>query len=177
MFMQWILDHMRFLSAVLIGALLLEMAPAGIAYGAGKVRVQNVRMERAGHRLVIFYDLIGDMDEKYSVTITLKREEMVLFKYTPKNLSGDCGEDVTSGTDKKVVWDYQREFPQGLIGEDYFVVVEAEVESSGVSAFVWIGGGAALAGAAAFLLFAKKSNVGQSAASNAGFPAEPGRPR
>ena len=173
--MQWMLDNLRFLSVVLIGAFVLEMTPAEIALAGDEVHVQNIRMTRTASQIVVLYDLIGTC-EKYSVTITLKRKGEALFRYSPKNVSGDCGEEVTSGIDKRIAWDYQREFPMGLPGDDYSVVVEVEVETSGISPFVWIGGGVALAGAMALLLLTRKRDAVQSSPDNSGFPVEPARP-
>ncbi len=175
--MQWILDHMRFCSFAIIVTLLLELTPCHTAVAGEDGQVLNVRMERTTNQLIVHYDLISSSDKKWLVTLTLRREGIVLFRYSPKTLSGDCGKDVSPGTDKRIVWDYQREFPNGLSGDDYFVVVEANAQGSGLSPLVWVGGGVALMGGAALLLFSKKNDAGQSSAATAGFPAEPGRPK
>jgi hypothetical protein len=82
-----------------------------------------------------------------------------------------------------VFWDLSEEYPEGLAGDDFYFLVEAEVEGTGggISPIVWIGGAAAVGGVAALLLLSKKNGSdggsGTTPVTPQGFPAEPGRPR
>jgi hypothetical protein len=173
--MSRLIERLKAINCILVGILLLEISPALAIAGETTIRVENVRAEHVGGQIVVYYDLSGPTDEGYIVTMSVRREGSQIFDYKLKNVTGDVGEGLFAGKDRKIVWDIQKEFPAGLEGEDYYFLVEAEIVSSGISPWVWIGGGVAVAGVAGLLLFSKKA---ESAATttDTGFPPEPGRP-
>jgi hypothetical protein len=127
---------------------------------------------------VITYDLAGPKDENYVVRISLRREGDPKFKLDLGSLSGDAGKGQFAGKDRKAMWDQKKDFPTGLTGNDFFFVVDAELDSGGISTWVWIGGGVVVAGLAAVLLGGKKSDGSSSSntTTDGVFPSEPGRP-
>lgn len=141
--------------------------PAGI--------VSGVRFAVSGLQVTIRYDLRGDRNEKYKVSLVLRRRSDPSFRYLPKELSGDIGLGRYAGTDRKIVWNMRNEFPQGLQGNDFYFVVNAnEVErkrSAGI--LTWIGAGAVAVAAVVTYLMVMHSG---SPTSPASFPIPPGRP-
>lgn len=175
--MQYFIHKVRYVGIALVGVLLLEMIPFNLLHASGPVRVENVRIEKSATQINILYDLIGDKSEKYTVSVSLRRETVPGFKYSPDNVTGDVGDGVSAGPDKKVVWDYRRDLPQGLTGSDYFVIVDVSTVGTGISPLVWIGGGIAAVAATALLVFGKKSSEEVAPVAVPTFPAEPGRPK
>ncbi|HEY6950800.1 MAG TPA: hypothetical protein VI758_00250 [Bacteroidota bacterium] len=110
------------------------------------------------------------------VTVILRKESDPQFRYRPKRVTGDVGIVHSGGKDKRIVWDIAREFPDGIDGNDFYFIVEAEFASQGTSAMWWIGGGAAAVagGIAAFLLSSGTKPNSQSPGS---YPLPPGRPQ
>ncbi len=184
--MRRLQPYLKFVASALLVAFpaeLLMPAAALARQGDGSI-VQNVRASKQGPQVTILYSLGGEPGRSYTVTVTLKREQDESFAYSPKKVTGDVGEDVTPGTNKKMVWDLSDEYPTGLAGSDFYFVVDAEGQKTGggISPLVWIGGAAAVGGAAAILLLSKKSSGSGSSGTtppptSAEFPAEPGRPR
>lgn len=175
--MQELLHRTRYAALLLIGSLALEFFPWRTALAGEPVPVENIRVERGTSRITIVYDLAGDNDEKYTVAVTMKRKSRPGVNYTPKALSGDVGDEVAGGKDKRIVWEFAAEFPRGVSASDVYFSVDAEKVSSGISPLVWIGGGVAVAGVAAILLLKKSGGTSQPSPAVAGFPDEPGRPK
>ena len=175
--MQHVIHRVRFVGVALITVFLLEMIPASRLQAAGGARVDNIRVDKSASQMTILYDLLGEKGEKYSITVSLRRENVTGFKYLPKNLSGDVGDEVLAGLDKKVIWDFRGDLPQGLTGDDFFVVVDVATVSTGLSPFVWIGGGVAAVAVTALLVLGKNSSEEVPPVATPTFPAEPGRPR
>lgn len=166
----------RFLAAVLTGVLLLHLLPlAGFAQDERNA-VLNVRYEVVGELVYVYYDLKGPVNRPQTVSVTLFRESTPLFVYRPVNLTGDFGSLVFPGEKRRVVWDFTKEFPEGLIGSDYYFVVEASIiEPESSSTWLWIGGGAAVVGGVvAWLLLGGKESTPPPPVT--GFPNPPGRP-
>ncbi len=128
--------------------LIIEWMSLSEAKAGGWVDVRNVKYEMTEKQIVITYDLLGTPDTEYKVTITLKRRQMSSFEYTPRSISGDFGQGKFSGKGRQIIWDFLRDFPQGLEGDDYYFEVEAEILSSESETGTRIGifGGLALPG-------------------------------
>ncbi|MGA9119981.1 MAG: hypothetical protein WB699_11510 [Bacteroidota bacterium] len=137
---------------ILVGVLVVECFPA-LVFAQGDLAVRNVRFEIAGELVRVYYDLDGASDKLYRVSITLKRQSDPQFSATPTHVSGDLGSIVLPGEKRRVTWDFLKDFPAGLQGNDYYFVVEAEgPPSEGLSPWVWVGGGAFVLGGLIALL-------------------------
>jgi hypothetical protein len=112
--------------------------------------VKNSRFEPQGNNIVIYYDLVADPDEEYEVQLFLLRESDQNFKYTPQFVSGDVGEGKFAGEEKKIVWDVNREFPDGLEGDDFYFEIKAD--EVGSSVIYYVGAALVAAGGAVALL-------------------------
>ena len=95
---------MPFLSAGAWLALLLLFS-VYVVSAQEKIRVQNVRFEVAGTRVVVGYDLEGPADRDYIVKVILRREAYQSFLHIPKTITGDVGEGRFVGKSKQVTWD------------------------------------------------------------------------
>ncbi len=148
------------------------------ARASGGVDVLNVKFESTGGLITISYDLQAPADREYAVRITLRRKQNSSYVYTPIALKGDCGEGAFSGSNKKVTWDFFKEFPQGLDGDDFYFTVRVEMlPQKGSNAWLYIGGGAIIAGgAAAAILLSGGSKESGGTTSDQGYPKPLGRP-
>lgn len=164
----------KMLNLILVASLILHAFPFTSAIAEDPIRVENVRFEVSRGIAIVHYDLVGPTDKKYKVSLLLKREDFQLFRYTPKNLTGDVGKGAFSGRNRQIQWDMLKEFPGGLEGTDYYFVVESEVASAGMKSLLWIGSAVVLGGGAAFFLLSKEEQA--SPAPMIGFPNPPGRP-
>jgi len=107
--------------------------------------------------IVIAFDLQAQAGEKYKVNLTLLRERDVRFKFTPKTVAGHVGEIVLAGPEGihsenslRAVWDYKKDFPPGLYGDDYYFEITVEPVVAGINWFLYVLGGAALVGGGYF---------------------------
>ena len=161
-------------------ALLIVAEGIPVAYAGAQdtgSSVDNVRFEVAGDIVRIYYDLNAPLDQVHAVRIVLFRETEPTFKYNPVNLTGDVGTIVFPGARRRIIWEFTKEFAEGLNGTDYYFVVEAEAtQKESTDLWWWVGGGAAVAvGLVTVLLLGPKTEPPPVPVSNE-FPAPPGRP-
>jgi hypothetical protein len=171
--------RMKVLPLFLAALLLVEGVPMACARAqSGEPSVDNVHFEVAGDIVRIYYDLNAPMDLVHAVRIALYRESDATFIYRPVNLTGDVGTIVFPGQKRRIIWEFTKEFPDGLSGTDYYFVVEAEAaqkESSDL--WWWIGGGAAGVGALIGLIVLLSPGGDTVVPPVNGFPVPPGRPQ
>ncbi|MDE3057012.1 MAG: hypothetical protein KGJ59_03535 [Bacteroidota bacterium] len=166
---------------------------------AETVKVENVRFQFNGKRVVIMYDFVPDeaptqaptgqggesntpalraaSSGAYKVSVFLRKESDPHFSYMPTQVSGDIGVGNFIGKDRKIVWDIEHEFPTGLPGKDYYFEIRAEpaVKKSAVSAVLLAGAGAALLAGSVATYFIFFNNPAKQSTGN--FPPPPGRPK
>lgn len=135
--------------------------------------VENVSYIVAGGKVFIKYDLIGSNEQSYKVSLALKRSSNSNIIYIPKTVSGDIGEIDSAGKNKEITWEIKNDFPQGLSGEDYYFVVQAEKIDESSNLLTWVG-----IGAAAIVTVVSYLIIGQNDSGNTGssFPPPPNRP-
>lgn len=163
-----------------ITAFLIVMLNVGPAYSmdshGARVDVSNVRVTISGLRVIVTYDLAGSPYKEYNVALVLRNRNNASFRYIPKMLSGDVGTGKYAGKNKEIVWDMTREFPQGLQGNGYYFVVDAEEaggSANSIGLFTWIGGAAVVVAAVVAYLIVQHNGGPTSPAS---YPDPPGRP-
>lgn len=158
----------------LSAVLLVQLALPALADEA--VDVRNVRFEVRGELVYVYFDLLGDAQKAHRVNLYLRRESEPTFVYRPQNVTGEAGTIVFPASGKRITWEFTKEFPEGLQGSDYYFEVEAEApETSGVSPWVFIGGGVALIGGVVALVLAGGGDEAPPPPAT-GFPQPPGRP-
>jgi len=174
-----VFQRMYMLRVVLAAALLAEALPPALWAGReDTATVENVRFEVAGDLIRIHYDLNAPIDKVHAVRLMLRRESDIVFLYHPLNLTGDVGTIVFPGQRRRIVWDFTKEFPEGLSGDDYYFIVDAEyIEPERMSPWIWVGGGAAVVGGVVgIILLSKGSDTPPPTPGPVGFPLPPSRP-
>lgn len=96
--------------------------------------ITNVSFEPQQDKIIIYYDLTGDKDEDYVVSLVLRREEYVAFQIVPKSVIGDVGEGKFAGTKRKIVWDVSKDYHIDPEVTDYYFEVKVKEISGG---FAW----------------------------------------
>jgi len=76
------------------------------------------------------------------VKLVLKREQSQSFLHFPKSVVGDVWRGIICRHRSEINWDLLKDFSQGLEGNDFYFVVEAELLPKGVSFLWYLGGGA-----------------------------------
>jgi hypothetical protein len=144
-----------------------------------KGRIENARWQVAGDVVIITYDLVADANFAYDVNVTLTRESNKSFRMAPRTVTGAIGKGKFAGVRMEIRWEYKKDVPQGLEGEDYVFEFAVNVirEEGGSNLWYYIGGlGLAGAAAAAVLLGGSKTSTPDGSTST-GLPAPPsGRP-
>jgi len=169
--------HFKGLCRWMAVALALQVTVATEALAQDEVKVQNVRFDIEGTRIVVRFDLQGPLDREYNVKMLLRREGNPSFVHVPRSVLGDLGEGKFAGLSRQITWDILKEFPDGLEGDDFYFVVDVELIKPTSKLIWWIGGGAAVVGGAFLLL---KDTIfppkGAATTPEGGFPRPVGRP-
>ena len=125
-------------------------------------------------KVIIYYTIKGEAEKEYKIDIVLKRTSVPSFELVPEEMSGDIGTGKFAGTQRTIIWHIKPEEQEKLNGDDfYFEVTATEVEEGGGFPWLYVVGGAALAGgAAAYFILKKDETRGETT----NFPIPPGRP-
>ena len=107
------------------------------------IRVENVNWKVEGDRVLITYDLIGPLDQTFFITVKLFRESVSSFKLIPRKTSGDVGKGKFAGKNRVIYWDYLKDVPGGLQGEDFYFEISAEKVTRSKKWLIPVLGGAA----------------------------------
>jgi hypothetical protein len=143
----------------------------------GDIRVENIEWIVQEGAILITYDIIGPLAESYDVEIVLLREKDKSFRFVPKAVIGDIGAVKSAGLKKQIRWQYKKDFPQGLQGDDFYFEVTVD-QVGGSSWFLYVLGIAAVGGGAAYFAMKKSDNPVSSPTTDAttGLPTPPIRP-
>lgn len=158
------------IALLLLGAMMLHLAAPAAAFAQDDPRAVNIRFIVTGQKVIITYDLEGERNKKYAVSVFLRKESDSTRSYRPRTVSGAVGENVTAGTDQEIVWDLHKDIPAGLEGNDYYFVIAVEEQSSGFP--WWVGAAVVGAGLMSLLVF----STGTEEKKESTLPPPPGRP-
>ena len=122
-----LLGRMKPLCYVLAWLICAELVPAALFAADDQLAVRNVHYEVTGELVRIYYDLVGTLDKVHRVGVFLRRESDSTFVYRPVYLTGDVGSIVFPGEKRRITWDFLKDFPEGVKGDDYYFTVEAEM--------------------------------------------------
>ncbi len=122
-----------------------------------ETKVTNVNFELKNNNVFIYYDLEGDKDAEYNVSVTLRREEISGYIFVPTNLSGDVGEGKFVGKGRTIIWEVHKDFHIDEEVTDYYFEVKAE-KAGGSSWYYYVGGAVIAGGVAALLLVGGEEN-------------------
>jgi hypothetical protein len=131
--------------------------------GDAPLRVTNQEVHLEGDAILISYDLEAPEGGSFVVTVELRRENDPAFVFIPSNMSGDVGDVQSTGTRKLIRWEYLKNFPKGLTGDDYYFKIE--VNRPGGFPWLWVALGSAAVAGGVVAIVAGKSSPG---------PAQPG---
>ena len=116
------------------------------AVRAQELEVRNVRFEDKGETVTVMYDLQGNPEKKYEVSVALSHDQGKSFSIYPRHLSGDVGRNVRPGKNKEIVWKLEDDYPFGLVGDAFVFAVTAETQKSRMSRLPYYVLGAGLVG-------------------------------
>ena len=135
-------------------------------------RIENPHWEVSGDIVIITYDLIGDANLTYDVSITLTRESDRNFKIFPIAVTGAVFKGKHAGLKKEIRWRYKIDAPQGFSGDDYAFVFNVQIirEEGGSNLLYYLAGGAVVVGGAALLLLSGSKTT---QTSTSGLPSPP----
>jgi hypothetical protein len=158
------------IAAVALPMLSLLLNVSALA-GEEGFRLTNVDWWIERDEIVVSYDLEGDANESYVVTIVLKRQSDPLFKFKLATVVGKMGEGKFAGKNNEIRWKYKSDAPQGFSGSDYFFQVSVDRPKG----FPWlyVAGGALAAGIAVAVLAGKKT---ETPGTETGLPNPPAHP-
>lgn len=120
----------------------------------------NVKWTTKNDVIIINYDLIGNIDEKYLVTIHMKKENDETFVADPTTAEGDIGEGFFAGNNREIRWYYRRDYPQGFAGKGYYFEIQVKSIGGSSNILYYIAGGAAVIGGLVALIASKNSDGG-----------------
>jgi len=164
----------------LLAALMVISAIPARAFAVGEeATTKNVVFKVSGSVVEIYYDLVAPPNVYSKITLVLKKRFARGFLYLPVEVSGDVGEKVFAGENKKITWKLTPEFPRGLPGEDCFFAVDVEIGKEaerGISTTYWIVGGAAVVGGIVTAILLSKGTKEVPPTPSRAFPGPPGRP-
>ena len=115
-------NRIRFLVSIFLFAITFEY------YSANSFSVRNVNFLPLHKTIHVYYDLIADSDQTFTVSLSLHRKSDTTFAFIPKLISGDCGQFVSPGKGNKIIWDIGSEIKGRLKGKDYFFRVEVKLD-------------------------------------------------
>jgi hypothetical protein len=139
--------------------------------------ISNVRVSKQGKiNIFIEYDLAGDPDELYSVSLRVKLASDTSFTYTPINVIGDIGANVRPGKNRRISWRTSDEYIPALDKQDVqFVVTAVSPQTGGPSTELYIDGGAGVLGLALAIILLSSNKADQEPVRT--YPLPPNRPR
>lgn len=126
-----------------------------LSYSFSQV-ISNIFFEPIQNKVLIYYDLEGDPEKEYEVSLTLKREEYSGFQFIPESVSGDIGEGKFVGKKRKIIWEVNKDYHIDPEATDYYFEVEVNPISTGIGWFYYAGAAVLSGGVAAVLLLGKK---------------------
>jgi hypothetical protein len=134
----------------------------------------SATFEAVEGKVLIYYTVKGDPEKEYDVNVVLRRSGDASFELVPEDMSGDVGKGKFAGSRKTITWNIKPEEEALLEGEDfYFEVTATEIKEGGDFPWVWVLGGAAVAGGAAAYFILSSDKNGEETTN---LPGPPGRP-
>jgi hypothetical protein len=100
--------------------------------------ITNITFEPQQDKIIIYYDLTGDKDEEYEVSVVLRREEYAAFQLVAKSVTGDVGLGKFAGTKRKVIWDVAKDYHIDPEVTDYYFEVKVKTISGGISWYYYV---------------------------------------
>jgi hypothetical protein len=168
----------RFISTV-VTLILISLLVSGEVVSNAQSKssaVENVSFSVLNENIIITYDLKGSVNQLYEIKLILRKTSYSDFMYIPQSITGNVGKGQTAGTNKRIIWDIKKDFPEELPGEDFFFEVQVQEINEDSDIFTWVGIGIAAVAAVGAYIFISGNSSDETNGSNSGFPPPPGRP-
>jgi hypothetical protein len=147
---RWRLIRLRWCVVVFLSCLTVPQTACYTRVGSPGKEISGSAVENVdfsisqGGTIVVRYDLLGKGD--YTVSLLLLGLDGAGIR--PLSLSGAVG-PTKPGSDLVIVWDVLRDFPDGLVGNDYVFEISASQIGGGINKGVaMLGGLSVIAGTA-----------------------------
>lgn len=150
--------------------------PQSLLNNSGDNIVDNVNYTVSNGTVYVTYNLFGESDQLYKISLILKRESDKDMAYVPRAVSGDIGEGNFAGQNRQIIWEMKNDFPDGLVGDDFYFAVQAEEINESSNILMWAGVGVAAAAAALAYIIVGGESESSGGNSSGSFPDPPGRP-
>ncbi|HUL43500.1 MAG TPA: hypothetical protein VLY03_03995 [Bacteroidota bacterium] len=122
-------------------------------------KTSNIKWSTKEDVITINYDLNSPTENRYDVSIILKREGDDTFSIVPVAVEGDIGIGPFAGPGREIRWYYRRDLPEGLQGSGYYFEIHVKMVKEGSNLIYYIIGGAAVTGGIIALLLARGQNT------------------
>ena len=143
----------------LLFALLIDVPAFAQEKSSDEEKPTNVKWSTKEDIIIINYDLNSPTEEKYDVSIIMKREGDDSFAVVPAAVEGDIGTGLFAGTGREIRWYYRRDFPQGLQGSGYYFEIHIKMIKESSKLIYYIVGAAAVTGGLIVLLVSRNQNT------------------
>lgn len=95
-------------------------------FGQQKTQITDLRLSFRDNRLEILYNLTGGhASDEYRVWVEIS--DSAGLRIDARSLSGDLGDQISGGTDKKISWDLTKD--DAYFDKEIYVIVKAELLS------------------------------------------------
>lgn len=99
--------------------------------------ITNVRFEQDGKKINVFYDLTGvSYRQEVKISLFISSDGGATFKGPLKSVTGDIGDKIEAGINKKIVWDVYKDVAD--VSGNIVFNVKAEVEKQKVKKQVFV---------------------------------------
>lgn len=83
--------------------------------------VENIRFEKSGRQIVVYYDLLGEQGTIWSISLFCSPDGGKTWGSALQKITGDAGKKIKPGANKKIIWDVLSEVEK-LEGEISFKI-------------------------------------------------------
>jgi|GEM_PF-1746483 len=101
---------------------------AAAVFADDEISISGVHFTSSEGVVKVSYNLSGKDDGKYIIALRLSHDGGQTFSIHPETMSGDVGRGIASGGQKQITWEYLKDFPAGLSGNQYVFEVEAVLQ-------------------------------------------------
>lgn len=170
---------LRYRRPIIIGLLpmLCFLLLNGTMYAQEKsseeARATNIKWKTKDDVIVINYDLNNSPDDKYEVSVVMKRDGFPTFSVTPLAIEGDISVGFFAGVNKEIRWYYRRDIPLGLQGTGYYFEIHVKTIKQGSNLLYYVVGAVAVTGGLIALLVSRNQDT---TVPPLELPTPPGRP-
>ena len=150
---------MRFIKFINIALLIILSCSISPSFSQ-QLKVKNVSFESDGKIVQIKYDLNGNYNKKYKISVRLSDDNGMTYSIFPKATKGDVGKNILPGKNKQITWYMYKQFPNGLAGNKFVFAVDAELQKGRKWHYYAIGTAGLAGGILYFLTQDEKTTTG-----------------